>query len=124
MLFNTRGAHYEWFDDNTCSSQPLGSFDLFEDKYESAPAFSLWSFGIKKDYDHNKGFGQKMLKEAIALANGKPIYLYVYKTNAPAIHIYQKAGFRIVGKYMGEQAWKMVLESPVTTNNERELVQC
>ena len=59
MLFNTREAHYEWFDDNTCSSQPLGSFDLFEDKYESAPAFALWSFGIKKDYDHNKGFGQK-----------------------------------------------------------------
>jgi ribosomal protein S18 acetylase RimI-like enzyme len=106
MLIKTNNYHHLWYAQNE-STNALGSFDLFQRGNGEDATFELWAFGIYGAQNRNKGFGQKMLKEAILQAEGKPIKLYVYKDNNAAIHIYQKAGFQIVGEYMNGLAWTM-----------------
>ena len=113
MLINTVGSHCEYFDESNLIGEPIGSFDLFEHKNEPESPLYLWSFGVIKRENRLMGYGQKMLNEIIALANGKPIRLYVHRKNIIALHVYQKAGFRIIGKYMGDEAWVMQHEGNV-----------
>lgn len=127
MLVKTNHCHYLWFDDSNNDKKALGSFDLYERKNNGNDRMELWSFGIIGSKNRGKGYGQRMLQEAIAMADGKPIRLYVHKTNVIAIHIYQKSGFRIVGKYMGEEAWVMQHDGNpdvADTKQEREVVAC
>lgn len=107
MLINKHGAHYEYFDEHNPTNKPIGSFDLFGHKNEPTRPLYLWSFGVIETENRLRGYGQKMLNEIIALADGKPIRLYVQRSNVIALHIYQKVGFRIIGKYMGDEAWVM-----------------
>ena len=70
-------------------------------------AVELWCFGIYGEY-RGKGLGQQFLREIIEHNAGRVIVLFVEKTNARAIHIYKKAGFKIVGEYRGgSYAWEM-----------------
>ena len=126
MLIETRKCHYEWFNDQICSSKPLGGFDLFQHKNPKDGPFYLWSFGIYEVHDRMNGYGQKMLKEALTLANGHPVILYVHKKNPVAIHVYEKAGFRIVGEYMGKEAWTMQHDGLITDefNSNKEMAVC
>ena len=89
----------EYFDPRNDS---MGSFDLID--YGSR--LEIWSFGIFGKY-RGRGYGQQMLKEAIELAGDKKLMLYVEKDNDIALHIYEKAGFQIIGNY-GNVAWAMV----------------
>lgn len=106
MLIKTQSCHYVWYDENNPTAKPIGSFDMFVRK-GGDKMHELWSFGIREAENRGKGYGQRMLSEALALADGYPIRLYVHKSNDVAIHIYQKAGFRIIGKFMGDEAWTM-----------------
>jgi ribosomal protein S18 acetylase RimI-like enzyme len=127
MLIKAGNCHYLWFNDNSDDKKALGSFDLFERKNSGGNRMELWSFGIIGKQNRGKGYGQKMLQEAIAMAGGKPIRLYVHKTNTVAIHIYQKAGFNIIGKYMGEEAWVMQHDGNpdiADIKQERKVVAC
>jgi ribosomal protein S18 acetylase RimI-like enzyme len=47
-----------------------------------------------------------MLREAIELAGDKALMLYVHKDNEIALHVYEKAGFQLVGE-LGTLAWAM-----------------
>ena len=66
--------------------------------------------GIKKEYQ-GRGFGKKLLKELLEILKEKGIkavFLEVRENNAPAIRLYEKNGFRVLGKrrgyYSGEDA--------------------
>ena len=92
----------------------MGSFLLKElncNEHVNDRVVELWSFGIYGPYRGN-GYSHKMLKEAIELAESKPMILYVHKNNAKAIHIYKKAGFEIVGEHNG-YAWVMLRNASV-----------
>lgn len=82
----------------------IGIFDLID--YGSH--YEIWSLRIHDRY-HNKGYGTQMLREFLAeFKHDKPLTLYVYKTNAVAIHLYEKVGFVICGEYpYGDYAWEM-----------------
>lgn len=69
-------------------------------------AIELWCFGIYGEY-RGKGYGQQLLQEVIRRNQKKVIILYVYKSNAKAIHIYEKLGFSIAGEYKEGTAWEM-----------------
>ena len=57
----------------------------------------IWDLGVVARY-RNKGYGTQMLTEFLSQFNSdKPLFLYVYKTNEIAIHLYEKVGFKIVG---------------------------
>ena len=107
MLTQIRKGEYFW----KCDEQEkdfMGSFclkELSRNLFSKEPVAELWSFGIYGRY-RCQGYGQKMLKEAIELAGDKALMLYVYKDNEMAIHVYEKAGFQIVGE-MGKLAWAM-----------------
>ena len=107
MLVKTNGYHYCWYDDNNITEKPLGSFDLFERECIGGSRFELWAFGILGEENRGKGYGQRMLREAIALVGDNELRLYVYRHNKVAVHVYEKAGFRITGSYMGDKAWTM-----------------
>lgn len=54
---------------------------------------------IHQDFQ-NRGLGTRMLKELIAAARNEKLHkivLEVVAENAPAVHIYQKVGFRVEG---------------------------
>lgn len=130
MLVNTTGCHYLWFDDNGNNQKAIGSFDLFVRNKDENVRMELWSFGIIGKANRGRGYGQKMLREAMSLADGKPIRLYVHKSNDVAIHVYQKAGFHIIGKYMGDEAWVMQYDGDINeqcisnVENRKEATVC
>ena len=81
----------------------MGGFTMFDD----GDHCELWCLHIKESY-RSMGYGQQMVKEAIELANGKKLTLYVQKNNPVAIHVYEKCGFKISGVYpRGDDAWEM-----------------
>ena len=57
-----------------------------------------------------KGYSNEMMRELIEeaarLSVDKKLYLYVSKYNKVAIHVYEKAGFKITDEY-NEGAWEM-----------------
>lgn len=124
MLIKMNDYRYQFFDENNPTEQPIGSFDLFEHKDTPSRPMYLWSFGIRDEENHFKGYGQRMLREAIAVANGKPIRLYVMRNNDVAIHVYEKFGFKIIGSYMGEMAWTMQHDGNVVNKEEECAVAC
>jgi ribosomal protein S18 acetylase RimI-like enzyme len=104
IIKSSNGCHYNFWPEKHVGSA-VGSFDLF---MRSDRPCELWSFGIKKD-ERGKGYGQQMLREAIAMVGEHDIVLYVMKCNDLAIHIYEKAGFEIAGNYpLGDYAWRMI----------------
>ena len=106
------GYHYNWWPDGSAEEKPVGSFDLFEDSKRPDRPLSLWSFGIREEENRGKGYGQQMLREVIAMAGSRDIELYVIKCNAPAVHIYEKAGFEAVGNHPnGDYAIRMLRKS-------------
>ena len=90
------------FKANIADNNYIGSFDL----YDRGGHLEIWSFGIYGKY-RGRGFGQQMMREAIEIAKNRKIVLYVLKENKPAIHVYEKCGFKISGKYMCDTAWVM-----------------
>lgn len=109
MLAEFRDGEYRW-KNNEDDKDYMGSFllrDVPNNKHVAYPVVELWSFGIYHPY-RGKGYGQKMLREAIELAGEKPMMLYVAKNNVRAIHIYKKAGFEVVGEHNG-YAWAMLI---------------
>lgn len=99
MLIKRSAYRYVWWPDGSTEKHPVGSFDLFDDEKHPHRPLSLWSFGIHEEKNYGKGYGQQMLNEAIAMAGNRDIELYVICTNKVALHIYEKAGFEIVGQY-------------------------
>ena len=69
----------------------MGSFTM----YAKDGHLELWNVRIGTRYQ-GKGYGQQMIKEAIEMANGIEVVLYVRKHNKTAIHVYEKCGFNIV----------------------------
>lgn len=88
----------------------IGHFSVKElhDRYE------IWGLSIQGAY-RNKGYGTRMLKEFLSqFKSDKPLVLYVYKTNEPAIKLYQKVGFTITGDcYFTSDAYKMEVKTNV-----------
>ncbi|MGR9105952.1 MAG: GNAT family N-acetyltransferase, partial [Gammaproteobacteria bacterium] len=58
------------------------------------------SMSVRKE-SRNQGIGSALLAEAIVWAKAtgtiKRIELFVYATNKPALHLYQKFGFEVEG---------------------------
>jgi ribosomal protein S18 acetylase RimI-like enzyme len=98
MLIKSNNYHYNFWPDG-CNGESVGSFDLFANPKHPEMPLELWSFGIHDEENQGKGYGQQMLREAIAVAGGHDIKLYVYRTNFEAVHIYEKAGFVRTGNY-------------------------
>ena len=91
--------------------EAIGSCTCFPSKH-LPKAVELWAFGLQGNC-RGRGLGQQFLREVIELHAGKTIVLFVEKKNARAIHIYEKAGFQIVGEYRGGSfAWEMRLAAP------------
>ena len=99
LIRHRNGYHYDWWPDGSTETKPVGSFDLFENKVRPEQPLELWSFGIREEDNFGKGYGQQMLREAIAMAGDHDIKLFVESRNAPAIHIYKKMGFVRSGNY-------------------------
>ena len=119
------GYHYNWWPDGSTERNPVGSFDLFDDKKRPDKPLSLWSFGIREEGNRGKGYGQQMLNEAIALAGDRDIELYVMKANEVAIHVYKKAGFEIWGDYYnGGYAMRMVRKAKKYNGSAKQSVCC
>jgi len=57
----------------------------------------LWNFEIVEEY-RNCGYGTKVLKKIIRKFNYRPLWLYVFKYNYLAIHLYKKMGFKVIGE--------------------------
>lgn len=76
--------------------------DLYDDKIE------IWGVRVYEEFQR-KGYATIMLKRIIKkYKNDKiPLLLYVHKENIIAIHLYEKLGFEIVGKYLIGDAWTM-----------------
>ena len=107
MLAELRNGTYRW-KLNSSDKDYMGSFELYEmafNQFSNDPVVELWSFGIYGQF-RGKGYGQQMLKEVIELTRNKQLMLDVYKDNDIAIHVYKKAGFKVVGDY-GKYAWAM-----------------
>ena len=88
-----RNVQHFGFKRNPLGKQYTAKFDLVEldDKFE------IWSFGVVERY-RRKGYATQMLREFLSqFKSDKPLSLYVVKTNEPAIHLYEKVGFTIVG---------------------------
>lgn len=83
------------FKRNPLGKQYTAKFDLveYDDKFE------IWALGVVERY-RRKGYATQMLKEFLSqFKSDKPLALYVVKTNEPAIRLYEKVGFSIVGDY-------------------------
>jgi ribosomal protein S18 acetylase RimI-like enzyme len=105
------------FKTNSSDRDYIGSFDLFK----RCGRLEIWSFEIYGEH-RGQGFGQQMMREAIEVTQGHKLVLYVEKDNVRAIHVYEKCGFRITGKFMGDRAWTMTYVGETeSATNEREL---
>ena len=92
------------------AGQCCGQCRVFPSKH-MPNAVELWEFGLMGEY-RGKGLGQQFLREIIEHHRGQTIVLFVDKTNSRALHIYEKAGFQIVGEYRGgAYAWEMRLDA-------------
>jgi len=83
------------FKRNPLGERYTAKFDLVErdDKFE------IWSLGVMERY-RRKGYATQMLTEFLSqFKSDKPLALYVVKANEPAIRLYEKVGFSIVGDY-------------------------
>lgn len=108
MLIRSNSHHYNFWPEKHIG-KAIGSFDLFDNPSKPNAPLELWSFGIIEENNRGKGYGQQMLREAIAIAGDRDIKLYVYRTNAEAIHIYEKAGFVRAGNYRDDACiWTMI----------------
>ena len=108
------------FKANNSDRDYIGSFDL----WDRGNRLEIWSFGIYREHRGN-GFGQQMLREAIEVARGHKLVLYVDKDNARAIHIYKKCGFEITGRYMCDTAWVMTyIGDAACESNETPMCCC
>ncbi len=88
----------------------LAGYFYYEDQPEYE--FSHVGCGIIDDY-HGQGLGQILMDALIAEArrNGKPgLWLCVDKPNHRALHLYSKAGYRIVGYTRRETHYDMILD--------------
>ena len=122
LIKYSHSNHYNWWPDGLYGDEPrgVGSFDLFEKS--KTGTLELWAFGIHSKENRGKGYGQQMLNEALEIAGNRDVRLYVYRCNDVAIHVYEKAGFEITGKYMGDQAWVMTRFAKAKKDvNERAL---
>ena len=98
-------GYYEWRPSDT--HPYIGQFILKERR----DYMEIWSVSISSE-NRGKGYGQKMIGEAINIARqkslSKPLKLYVEKNNSRAIHVYEKCGFKTTGNYAGKVgAWTM-----------------
>lgn len=78
----------------------LGGFEIItKDDHKE-----IWCFGIHKKQDHGKGLGQQMLRECLGILSGNTVELGCVKSNAKALYIYRKFGFKVV-KDCGGYYW-------------------
>jgi ribosomal protein S18 acetylase RimI-like enzyme len=63
---------------------------------EQSDHCELSFFSVNKALQH-QGIGQYLFQYILKRFSDKTLILYVYKDNSPAIHIYKKYGFNIVG---------------------------
>lgn len=79
--------------------EDIGQFGL---EYQKS-CIHIHSVAILDEKNRNCGYGQMMVKEAIKAARklsaDKAITLDVYYNNDIAIHVYQKCGFEITGRW-------------------------
>lgn len=102
---NERGEQLNFYTNGT----KVGQCQIFSSFYVEN-AIELWAFGLYGEH-RGKGYGQQFLREIVQHYATDTIILFVEKTNTRALHIYTKAGFRIVGEYRGgSHAWEMRLE--------------
>ena len=60
-----------------------------------------------------KGYGKALLEEVLRL--GMPVCLTVLKSNAVALRLYKKYGFKIVGHLPADNAWLMATDRETST---------
>ena len=123
LIKSSNGSHYNFWPEKHIG-KAVGSFDLIGNANNPDKPLEIWSFGIHEEENRGKGYGQQMLIEAIAHADGRPIRLYVYKDNFVAIHVYEKFGFKIVGKFMGERAWVMQHDGNAVAHEKELSMAC
>jgi ribosomal protein S18 acetylase RimI-like enzyme len=83
----------------TSSSKIVGQCTIHHDEWEASEHVGLLGIIISKNF-RNLGLGEKLMEYAMAEAkkNGKSkIVLGTLVTNIPAIHLYEKLGFRRIG---------------------------
>ena len=115
MLIKRSNYRYSWWPDGSTEENPVGGFDLFDDGPKRP--LSLWSFGIFEEKNRGNGYGQQMLSEAIAMAENRDIELFVMTSNKIAIHVYEKAGFEVVGApSKSAYTWRMVRKATKSTS--------
>ena len=79
---------YGYFNDNKLDG--IIRVEDYGDYYE------LSYFFVNKELQH-QGIGQCLFQFVLNSFRDKKLILYVYKDNSPAIHIYKKYGFKIIG---------------------------
>ena len=119
-MYRYIGCRYE-FHENNFGGDCIGSFYM----RKCRDHMEIWNFSIDLDY-RGQGLGQKMMQEAIAIANGRKLTLFVERDNDVAIHVYEKCGFRITGCNEATGIYKAVVGDAWTMthmgeNNNRML---
>ena len=84
---------YGYFNENKLDG--IIRVDKYDDRYE------LSFFFVNETLQH-KGIGQYLFQFVLSKFRNKKLILNVYKDNSPAIHIYKKYGFKIVGIRYGK----------------------
>ena len=88
-----------------------GSIAIDGSRAHDAGAHLRWF--IVSDRARGRGFGQRLLREALAFVDARGYartYLWTFEGLAPARHLYEKHGFRLVESHLGRQWGKPVHE--------------
>ena len=88
ITHNDRFDVYGYFNDGRLDG--IIRVDEHNDNYE------LSFFFVNGALQH-QGIGQYLFKYILNKFDDKKLILYVYKDNSPAIHIYKKYGFKVIG---------------------------
>ena len=103
-IFDEESIFYRLVDTKTKSY--IGKCELSKETWKDGVVYVLWSVKIFEEFQ-NMGYGNLMLKRVLNRNQNTdiPIFLYVYKSNTIALHLYEKLGFKIVKDC--EDAWMM-----------------
>lgn len=103
IVYNNILTTYPEYNKIIYANKIIGFFSFIEGIDEC----ELNGIYVNKHYQHN-GIGTSLLKKFISKSEqaGKPITLYVFSKNVPAINLYQKYGFKIAEQH--NSRFKMV----------------
>lgn len=91
-----------------CGNRRLGRFSL--QLHDAKSQVEIWNVYVSEP---DKGYGQKMFQEILEYiqlnySQYNWMWLWVFKSNSPALHIYKKFGFIV--SYTGDCTFDMIKE--------------